>query len=333
MKAILAKHGSMAKDSDAFTLIEQDKPKAEGKDILVKVEAIGMNPVDYKVRELWETDVVLGWDAYGTVEALGKDAKGFAEGDKVFYAGDITRPGTNSEYHLVDHRIVAKAPEKVTPEQSAAMPLTAVTAWEALFDRMGFVAEKDANRGRSILIVGGAGGVGSVAIQIARWAGLKVYATASRPETSDWCKKLGADVIINHRNNLAEEIKQSGVDFVDSILCTTGAEAHWQAMADAIAPQGRLVIIDDPDNNLDIRLFKLKSAAIMWEFMYTRSMFQTEDIEEQGKLLSEIARLMDEGEITSTLQETLDGLTVENIRQMHIKQASGTMMGKQVLRV
>ena len=331
MKAIVAKSGSDAQDAGAFKLEEQSTPEPGPQDLLVRVIAIGMNPVDTKVRQRSEKDGVLGWDVFGIVEKTGDGVTGFKAGDKVFYAGDITRPGCNSEYHLVDQRIAALAPEKLSPEDTAAMPLTSITAWEGLFDRLGFVPQAGANAGKSILIIGGAGGVGSIAIQLARWAGLKVFATASRAETIDWCKNLGADIILNHRNNLYEELKATGTDSVDAIFCTTQMERHWKAMAECIRPQGHIVLIDDPVNAVDITVFKFKSVAISWEFMYTRSMFQTDDISEQGKLLATVAGLLDEGTLVTTRQKTFTGLTPENIQAMHIKQESGTMMGKQVL--
>lgn len=331
MKVITAKSCSNAQDKDTFTLNEQPIPKPGKQDLLVKILAIGMNPVDTKVRQRMEKDGVLGWDAYGIVEKTGDETTGFNQGDKVYYAGDITRPGCDSEYHLVDFRIVSKAPENLTVEDAVAMPLTSITAWEGLFERLGFTPQKDANKGKSVLIIGGAGGVGSVAIQLARWSGLAVYATASRPDTVDWCKNLGANVILNHRNNLYEELKSTESESVDAIFCTTQMEAHWSAMAECICPQGRIVLIDDPTDALDITVFKLKSVSIAWEFMYTRSMFKTADMNEQGKLLSIIASLLNDGTLVTTRQKTLSGLTPENIQAMHIKQESGTMMGKQVL--
>lgn len=331
MKAIVAKSGSKAQDAGAFILKEQPMPEPGTKDLLVRVIAIGMNPVDTKVRKMFPKDAVLGWDACGIVEETGEGVTGFKAGDRVFYAGDITRPGCNSEYHLVDHRIAALAPGNLSPEDAAAMPLTSITAWEALFDRLGFVPEANANTGTSILILGGAGGVGSVAIQLTHWAGLKVFATASRSETVEWCRKLGADVILNHRNNLYEELKSAGTDSVDAIFCTTQMKRHWKVMAECIRPQGHIVIIDDPVELIDITAFKFKSVTISWEFMYTRSMFETDDMSGQGELLSTVAGLLDRGALVTTRQKTLTGLTPENIQAMHIKQESGTMMGKQVL--
>ncbi|MFC1764911.1 zinc-binding alcohol dehydrogenase family protein [Planctomycetota bacterium] len=331
MKAILAKSGSQAQEAGAFILKEQPIPEPGTLDLLVRVLAIGMNPVDTKVRQRSEQDSVLGWDAYGIVEKTGDGVTGFKAGDTVFYAGDITRPGCNSEYHLVDQRIAALAPTKLSPEDAVAMPLTSITAWEGLFERLDFVPKANANVEKSILIIGGAGGVGSIAIQLAHWAGLKVFATASKPETVEWCKNLGADVILNHRNSLSEELEATGADSVDAIFCTTQMERHWQAMAECICPQGHIVLIDDPVDPVDITVFKQKSVTLSWELMYARSMFQTDDMSEQGKLLSTVAELLDEGTLVTTRQKTLIGLTPENIQAMHIKQESGTMMGKQVL--
>ena len=331
MKAIIAKSGSGAQDAGAFVLEEQPTPEPGSQDLLVRVVAIGMNPVDTKVRQRSDKDGVLGWDAYGIVEKTGDKVTGFKAGGQVFYAGDITRPGCNSEYHLVDQRIAALAPKNLSPEDAAAMPLTSITAWEGLFERLGFVPQAGANAGQSILIIGGPGGVGSVAIQLARWAGLKVFASASRTETVEWCRNLGADTILNHRNDLYAELKATGTDGVDAIFCTTHMETHWQAMAECIRPQGRIVLIDDPAEALDITVFKFKSVAISWEFMYTRSMFQTVDMAEQGKLLAAVADLLDDGTLVSTRQKTVTGLTTDNVQAMHIKQESGTMMGKQVL--
>ncbi|MGB3211594.1 MAG: zinc-binding alcohol dehydrogenase family protein [Desulforhopalus sp.] len=331
MKAIVARGGSEAQDAGVFTLEERPMVEPGRLDLLVRVIAIGMNPVDTKFRRRNAGKSVLGWDACGVVEKTGVGVDRFKKGDKIFYAGDITRPGCNSEYHVVDQRIAALAPEKLPPEDAAAMPLTSITAWEGLFERLGFIPEANANIGKSILIIGGAGGVGSVAIQLARWAGLKVFATASRPETVDWCRKLGADSILNHRNSLYEELKSAGTDSVDAIFCTTQMERHWKVMAECIRPQGHIVLIDDPVEPVDITVFKLKSITLCWEMMYTKSMFQTDDMPGQGKLLSTVARLLDEGILVTTRQKTLTGLTPENIQAMHVKQESGTMMGKQVL--
>lgn len=331
MKSIITKSGGAAETPSSFSLQNQPVPEATGRDILIRISSIGMNPVDTKVRERMEGDRVLGWDACGIVEAVGNDATTFSVGDRVFYAGDITRPGTNSEFHLVDERIAAMAPPSLSDADAAAIPLTSITAWEALFERLQFTPEADANTGQSIMIIGGAGGVGSIATQLAHWAGLTVYSTASRPDTAAWCTRLGADAIINHRNNLAEELAAAGAKTVDAILCTTHLENHWEAMAECIRPQGKVAFIDDPENSLDITVFKTKCVSLHWEFMFTRSMFQTGDMAEQGALLTRVSGLLENGTIKSTCSEVLTGLTTENIQAMHVKQESGAMMGKQVL--
>lgn len=333
MKAILAHHDRELDDPTAFTEVDQPLPEPGARDLLVRVNAIGMNPVDFKVRSGFGRDAVLGWDACGVVEAVGADVHGFDVGDRVYYAGDLTRPGCNAELHLVDHRIAARAPSTLSAEDAAAMPLTTITAWEGLFDRLGFAADADANAGRRVMIIGGAGGVGSVAIQLARWSGLGVIATASRPETVEWCRMLGANVILDHREPLDEELRAAGIDHVDAIFCTTRTERHWAAMAACIRPQGGIVLIDDPPGPMDLTPFKTKSVSIAWEFMYTRSMFETEDIAEQGRLLARVAGLLDDGTLVTTRRETLRGLSPENLRAMHVKQQTGTMMGKQVLAI
>ena len=329
----MAKAGSKAEAKDAFYLKEETIPTAGAHDLLIKVGAIAMNPVDTKVRQRTDIDKVLGWDTYGVVEKIGSAVSDFQTGDIVFYAGDITRQGCNSEFHLVDHRIAALAPKKLSAADAVAMPLTSITAWEGLFDRLGFTSKENANTGKSILIVGGAGGVGSIAIQLARWAGLQVIATASRTETIEWCQKLGATTILNHRNDLKQELQAKGGEFVDAIFCTTQMERHWQAMAECIRPQGSIVFIDDPSEPVDITVFKTKSVTLSWEFMYTRSMFQTEDIAKQQQLLQTVAQLLDNGTLQTTRKRTLTGLNPENIQDMHQKQESGTMLGKQVLLV
>lgn len=331
MNTIMIKAKSKASEEGAFYLKEQPIPKPEATDLLIKIVAIGMNPVDTKIRTRTDVDKVIGWDAFGIVEEVGEEVSGFNIGDKVFYAGELTRPGCNSEYQLVDYRIAAHAPQKLSPEDSAAMPLTSLTAWEALFVRIGLTGEENANKGKSILIIGGAGGVGSIAIQLAKWSGLKVFATASRPETTKWCKKMGADHILNHSNDLFEELKSTETEFVDTIFCTTQMEKHWEAMAKVIAPQGKIALIDDPTGPVDIRIFKQKSVSLCWEFMYTRSMFNTDEISDQGEILSKVSNLLNIGILHSTRQITFQGLTPENIQKMHLNQESGSMIGKQVL--
>ncbi len=315
--------------------VEIDCPNPTGQDLLVKVRAISVNPVDTKVRapgkENETTPRVLGWDAAGEVIEIGPDVKNYSVGDPVFYAGDITRPGSNSEFHLVDERIVGKMPKSLSFEEAAALPLTGITAWEALFERLGISPEgKDA--GRSILIIGGAGGVGSIAIQLAKkLAKLKVIATASRPESSAWSKKLGADLVVNHRNALDAELAAIESPHVDFILCLNNTDQHWNAMANAIAPQGSICSIVETSEPVELGLLKSKSASFTWEFMFTRSMFQTPDMIEQQKLLNRISDLVDNGQLVTTTNNVIRPINASNLRKAHVMIEQGTTIGKIVL--
>jgi len=320
--------------------VELPSPVAQGRDLLIRVKAVSVNPVDTKIRMSVGSNIpqarVLGWDCAGVVEAVGEQCTLFKPGDDVYYAGDMTRAGCNSELHLVDERIVGSKPSTLSFEQAAAMPLTTITAWEALFDRMSIIRDRDDDKQRSILIIGGAGGVGSIAIQLAKQlAGLRVIATASRPETVQWCQKMGADKVINHHNLLLDEFKALGESGVDYILCTAGTAQHWHSMADVINPQGRICLIVDSESNqpLNINLFKAKSVTIAWEFMFTRARFQTTDMAEQGGLLNKMAELLDKGALRHTMTEHGGVLTAANLRQAHARLESGEMLGKLVLSV
>lgn len=333
MITIQAKGGSKADDADAFRSVETQTPTPQGHDLLVKIQAVSVNPVDTKVRLRTPKgrDVQLGWDACGVVEATGPEAGLFKTGDRIFYAGALTRPGTYARYHLVDERLVAAAPQSLSAPEAAAMPLTSLTAFEGLVDRLGFVPQAKANAGKSVLVVGGAGGVGSMAVQLAAWAGLTVVATASRPDTVAWCRSLGAHMVADHRRPLAQAVREAGLDAVDAVFCTTHMESHWEQMAEILAPQGSIVLIDDPAGPLDITVFKRKSARICWEFMFTRSLYATGDMARQGAILKTVAGLVDAGALRATLRDTLEGLSPETIRAAHIRQESGGMIGKQVV--
>lgn len=305
-----------------------------GHDLLVKIEAIAMNPVDYKVRPAEGTDPkTLGFDAAGAVVGVGDEVTLFAEGDEVYFAGDVTRPGTNAEYQLVDERIVAKRPATLDAVRSAALPLTTLTAWESLFDRLGIDFENaNGNAGKSLLIIGGAGGVGSMAIQLAKLAGLTVIATASRSESSEWCRKLGADHIINHHGDMPEQVRELGLERVDHIANFNEVDKVWEAMGEMIAPQGSLVLITGHRSYLDMAgAFKMKSVRICWEFMFTRSMFGTDDLIEQHEILKRVAKLVDEGKIIATANETLSPINAENILGGHRKLEAGSSIGKLVI--
>ena len=306
-----------------FADIELPKPSPAGHDLLVKVEAVSVNPVDYKQRKQATASRILGWDAAGTVESVGKDVSLFRPGDAVYYAGDVTRPGCDSEFHLVDERIVGRKPKKLDFAQAAAMPLTSITAWEAFFDRMKVQA------GKRILIISGAGGVGSIGIQLAKIAGLHVIATASRPDSIAWVKALGADQVVNHRENLTAQIKQP----VDYIANFSGElDAYWDAMAELVAPQGALVAIVGNTKPLPMDAVRAKSATLCWELMFTRPRFQTPDMIEQHRLLNKVAEWLDAGKLRGTLKETLSPINGANLKKAHEKLESGTMIGKLVLK-
>lgn len=329
MKAVALTRHLPISDPDSLFDTELEKPSPAARDILVKVEAVSVNPVDTKVRApksaVEAQPRVLGWDAAGVVESVGPEVKNFRPGDEVYYAGDITRSGTNAEYHLVDERIVGRKPRNLSFAEAAALPLTAITAWETLFERL------EVKPGGSLLIIGGAGGVGSIAIQLARWAGLKVLATASRPETQRWVKDLGAEHAINHREPLAPQLESLGYKEVDYIANFSDTDAYWTVCADLIRPQGRIASIVENKAPVEIGLLKSKSASFGWVFMFTRAMYQTPDMARQGELLNEVASLVDAGTVRTTLTETLSPINAANLRAAHAKSESGSTIGKLVL--
>jgi NADPH2:quinone reductase len=313
-----------------------DAPAAPGgRDLLVAVRAVAVNPIDTKVRkpkdQVESSPRILGWDAAGEVVAVGDQVEHYQVGDRVYYAGDITRPGSNSEYQLVDERIVGNMPASLDFAQAAALPLTSITAWESLFDRLR-IASDGSQAGKRILIIGGAGGVGSIAIQLAKKvAKLHVIATASRPKTIAWAMQMGADQVINHHRPLDTELQAIGIPAVDYILCLNDTDQHWQAMAKAIAPQGHICSIVDIVQPVDLALLRTKSVSFSWEVMFTRATFQTADMIEQQKLLNRVAELIDNGELQCTLQQVLTPISAANLRTAHALMESGTALGKTVL--
>jgi len=290
-----------------------------------------MNPVDTKVRTRIAPEngiKVIGYDAAGVVREIGSKVSKFKVGDEVFYSGDLTRPGTNSEFHAVDERLVGRKPKSLDFAEAAGFPLTSITAWELLFDSLAL--KEGGGIGESLLILGGAGGVGSILIQLAKkLTGLTVIATASRPETIEWVKRMGADHVINHRESLVEQINELGIQprYVASL---NGTGQHFPAIVELIKPRGHMALIDDPDG-IDIRLGKTKALSFSWEFMFTRSMFQTEDIEKQHELLNRVSELIDNGELISTMTNNLGDMSVETLKEAHIQQESGRVIGKNVL--
>jgi NADPH2:quinone reductase len=314
--------------------VELPMPEASGRDLLVEIRAVSVNPVDTKVRKRGGAEdggwKVLGYDAAGVVAAVGAEARLFKPGDAVFYAGAIGRQGTNAEFHLVDERIVGRKPETLGWAAAAALPLTAITAWEALFDRLD-VRRPVPGVTPSVLIIGGAGGVASIAIQLARrLTDLTVIATASRPETERWVRALGAHHVVDHRNPLAAEVAGLRFGAPGFVFSTTQTDVHLKDIAELIAPQGRFALIDDPAV-LDVMPFKLKSVSTHWEMMFTRSMFGTADIAQQGVLLNEVSRLVDAGSLRTTLGETYGVINAENLKRAHLMIESGKAVGKIVL--
>lgn len=336
MKAIGIYQHQPTTASDCFVEVEIDRPQPGSRDLLVQVKAVSVNPVDYKVRSSVKEQAVpriLGWDVAGVVEQVGEGVTLFKPGDEVYYAGSITRPGGNSQYHLVDERIVGRKPTRLSFEAAAALPLTTLTAWEGLFERLGIVPEKTIeNQNRTVLIIGGAGGVGSIAIQLAKQiAGLRVIATASRSETIDWCKKMGADATINHRQPFGTQLQQLGITQVDDIFCLNDTEMHWQNMAEVIKPQGKICSIVETKNPIDLTLLQRKSATFVWEFMFTKPMYETEDMQTQHDLLNTVADLIDQGILESTITETSGALSAASLTAAHARLESGKMIGKLVL--
>lgn len=308
-------------------------PRPDGRDLLVRVHAVSVNPVDTKVRRRTDPDgepKVLGWDAAGVVEAAGPGCTLFRPGDAVFYAGSIARSGSNGELQLVDERIVGPKPASLSFAEAAALPLTAITAWEMLFDRLQ-VRRGGEPDGDALLLIGGAGGVGSIAIQLARrLTGLRVIATASRPETRQWCLDLGAHDVVDHRGDLAAQLEAIGAGQVRTVFSTTNSDDHWPAITAAVAPQGRVGLIDDP-GPIDVGLLKRKSASLHWEFMFTRSLFGTPDMKAQHRLLAEVSGLVDAGVLRTTLAEHFGAIEAANLRRAHALIESGRARGKIVL--
>jgi NADPH2:quinone reductase len=309
-------------------------PEATGRDLLVEIKAVSVNPVDTKVRagvtpEKGQSKVI-GWDAAGIVKAVGADVAMFKPGDEVFYAGAINRPGSNAEFQLVDERIVGLKPKSLDFAAAAALPLTSITAYEVLFDRLK-VQDPVAGVGNTILIIGGAGGVGSIAIQLARvLTDLTIVATASRPETREWVKALGAHHVIDHSKPLAPQVQALGLGAPAFVFSTTNTADHIADIVEVIAPQGRFALIDDP-KTLDVMPFKRKAVSIHWESMFTRSIFQTADMIEQHGLLNKVAELVDAGKIRTTLTETIGTINAANLKKAHALIESGKTKGKVVL--
>ena len=322
----------------AEALLDADLPEPEplAHDLRVRVAAVSVNPVDTKIRRgvtpAAGQPKVLGWDAVGVVDAVGDAVTLFKPGDRVWYAGDITRAGSNAELQCVDERLVGRAPATLSDAEAAALPLTSITAWELLFDRFGVTPD---TRG-TLLIVGAAGGVGSILIQLARQlTALTVVATASRAATQDWVRQLGAHQVIDHRQPLAAQVQRlveaGQITPVTHVASLTQTDQHWDQLVELLAPQGKIGLIDDPASPLDVMQLKRKSLSLHWELMFTRSLFHTADMHRQHDLLDQVADLVDAGRVRSTLAQHFGTINAANLRRAHAQIESGTTLGKIVL--
>lgn len=334
MKAIGFNRPLPANDENCLLDIELPEPELRERDLLVEVRAVSVNPADVKVRAAHTPAAgqyrVLGWDAAGVVKAVGSGVQHFQVGDEVYYAGVINRPGSYAQLQAVGERIVARKPRTLDFAQAAALPLTALTAWETLFDRLD-VNKPVAGGSRALLLVGGAGGVGSITIQLLKTlTDIQIIATASRPESENWVRALGADFVINHHHNLPEQVAALGIGAPSWAFSTNHSERYLPQLAELLAPQGRIALIDDPEV-LDANPLKSKSISLHWEFMFTRALRETSDIARQGEILAKVAQLVDEGRLHSTATQTIDGINAANLRRAHQMVERGDMVGKVVL--
>jgi zinc-binding alcohol dehydrogenase family protein len=332
MKAIVYSQNLPATDLQSLYDTELPTPTPGENDLLVAVKAVSVNPVDTKIRRNADTQGqqrVLGWDAAGVVVAVGSAVTSFKAGDEVWYAGAIDKPGSNSEFQLVDQRIVSFKPKSLSFTEAAALPLTAITAWELLFDR--FELNEHNTKGKSLLVIGAAGGVGSVLLQLARQkTQLKLIGTASRAETSEWVKTLGADLVVDHKKPMAAQLKTLGLPEVDYVISLTHTDHHFNDILELIKPQGKLALIDDPEL-IDIRPMKRKSLSLHWELMFTRSLYQTDDMIVQQQLLQQVADMVDAGQLKTTLNSDFGLINAENLRKAHQLIESQQAIGKLVL--
>ena len=335
MKAVALTRYLPIDDPQSLQDVELPDPAPGAHDLLVRVEAVSVNPVDTKVRspkpQVEAQPKVLGYDAAGVVEAVGASVVGFRPGDRVYYAGDVTRPGSNAQLQCVDARLVGHAPATLDFAQAAALPLTAITAWELLFERMPYAFD-GGGQGRSLLVIGGAGGVGSIAIQLAKLAGFTVIATASRDDTIAWCRSMGADHVVNHREALAPQLQAAGFAQVDAAINLADTDRYWDALGELLSPQGHVGLIVEPAAALRIGdPYKAKCIGIHWEMMFSRPRFQTGDMHRQGEILQQVAQLIDAGRLRGTLTSALSPINADTLRQAHRQLESGTTIGKLAL--
>jgi len=339
MKAIGYTQSLPITEPESLIDIELPQPNAKGHDLLVKIKAIAVNPVDYKIRQRMAPEdgsyKVIGWDAVGEVLATGEAVTQFKPGDVVYYAGDLNRQGCNAEFQLVDERLVGNKPKSLSDAEAAALPLTTITAWELLFEHLAIKQQAPGSSERSdevILVIGAAGGVGSILIQIAKAiTGASVIATASRESSEAWVKKLGADFVINHTQPLLPQIQALGIKQVTHIASLNATESYFDTYTELLAPFGKIAMIDDPSKPLDVMQLKFKSQSLHIEFMFARSMFNADDMDEQGRLLTRVADLVDQGYIQTTSGKNLGTINAENLKAAHAELESGKAIGKIVL--
>jgi zinc-binding alcohol dehydrogenase family protein len=337
MRAIGYQQSRSADDPLALVDIELPDPTPGAWDLLVRVEAIAVNPVDAKVRRRDQPEAgawrILGWDAAGTVEAVGSAVQGFAVGDPVWYAGALNRPGCNSEQQLVDARLVSRRPTSLSAAEAAALPLTAITAWELLFDRLRLSQGPEAHRGEALLVMGGAGGVGSILVQLAlQLTGQTIIASASRPQSQTWLRQLGVQHVIDHHQPLLPQLQAQGLGEVQRVVSLTHTDRHFEQLVEVLAPQGALALIDDPASEaINVLALKRKSLSLHWELMFTRSLFQTADMAAQGRLLAQVAQLVEAGRLRTTLANDLGPICAATLREAHQMIESQTTIGKLVL--
>lgn len=332
MKAIVYKESLQIDHPEALFEIDLPEPQPGPQDLLVRVEAISVNPVDYKVRQLMPADSprVLGWDAVGEVVSVGQSATGFEAGDRVWYAGALDRQGSNAELQCVDARIVSRAPASLSAAEAAALPLTSITAWELLFERLGIESGSE-SKGKVLLVSGAAGGVGSILLQLAsRLTEATVVATAGRVESRRWVENLGAHHVVDYREPLGPQLAKLGIPAVTHVASLTHTDQYFSQFAELLAPFGHLALIDDPPS-LDVSALKSRSLSLHWEFMFSRSMFETPDMHAQGRLLQEVATLVDAGCLRTTMTQHLGAINVGNLRRAHALLEGGGARGKVVL--
>jgi NADPH2:quinone reductase len=319
-------------DGNKFVVFEKQIPEVTGRDLLVDIKAISINPIDSKVKHSVggspENPLILGFDACGVVKSIGEGVSLFKSGDEVYYAGDMGRDGSNANLQLIDERIVGHKPNSLSFVEAAALPLCTITAWESLFDRLGI---NESDTGKSILLIGAAGGVGSIAMQLAKQvAKLKVIATASRVESEDWCLEMGADVVLEH-HSLPTQFAQKKLDAPDFIMCMGVPDDYMEEMVAVIKPQGSICLLANASEALDINQLKAKSIKLVWEMMFTRSKFETKDMDEQGKILNRLSRLVDDNKISCPVTRQLSPINVSNITEAHNIIETGSMIGKLVI--